>query len=193
MDASLVRRFWMYLCPCMLTLEIAIAPKYRLSPQYPFPCALQDLLTPCACDGASEPCHTWPTYCAQTSSSSSLHHKPRAALLNPATSPSLRQYACVHTPFLLNRVILDAAHVIPMMFIATNPACYRATIALQKYKPPLLLQTSDLTAGETVLSPVALLPAAEDDPPRSAPPSAPTKPTRFSRMTSFRRGSSLFS
>jgi hypothetical protein len=85
MDASLLRRFWMYLCPCMLTLEIAIAPKYRLSPQYPFPCALQDLLTPCACD-ASEPCHTWPRYCALTSSSSSLHQKPRAALSNPATS-----------------------------------------------------------------------------------------------------------
>ncbi|KAN0137886.1 Alpha/Beta hydrolase fold, partial [Lactarius tabidus] len=102
----------------------------------------------------------------------------------------------------------DAAHVIPMMFIATNPAkyCYRAittfikhvtnmppTAALQKHKPPLMLQTSDLTPGETVLSPMGLSPVAEDGPPTSAPPSAPTRPTRFSRMTSFRRGSSLFS
>ncbi|KAN0137895.1 hypothetical protein V8E53_004379 [Lactarius tabidus] len=89
-------------------------------------------------------------------------------------------------------------HVIPMTFIATNPAkyCYRAiatfikhltnmppTTALQKHKPRLLLQTSDLTPGETVLSPAALSPVAEDGPPTSAPPSAPTKPTRFSRMT----------
>ncbi|KAN0141559.1 alpha/beta-hydrolase [Lactarius tabidus] len=108
-----------------------------------------------------------------------------------------------------SRIDNDAAHVISMMFIATNPAkyCYRAiatfikhvtdmppTSALQKHKPPpLLLQTSDLTPGETVLSPAALSPVAEDDPPTSAPPSATTRPTRFSRMTSFRQGSSLFS
>jgi hypothetical protein len=87
MDASLVRLFWMYACACMLTLEIAIAPKYRLSPQYPFPCALQDLLASCACH-ASEPCHIWLTYLLQTCSSSSLHQKPRTAPSNPATSLS---------------------------------------------------------------------------------------------------------
>ncbi|KAF8258131.1 Alpha/Beta hydrolase protein [Lactarius quietus] len=99
----------------------------------------------------------------------------------------------------------DAAHVIPMMFMATNPAkyCYRSiatfikhvtnmppTAKLQKHKP---LQTSDLT-GETVSSPIASSPPAENDPPTTAPPSTPTKPKGFSRMTSsFRRGSSLFS
>ena len=98
-------------------------------------------------------------------------------------------------------IILDAAHVIPLMFIATTPAkyCYRAiatfikhvtnmppTTATQKHKP--------LTPGEAVTSPVALPQVAEDGPPTVAPPSAPTRPTRFSRMTSsFRRGSSLFS
>ncbi|KAI9452278.1 Alpha/Beta hydrolase protein [Lactarius psammicola] len=103
----------------------------------------------------------------------------------------------------------DAAHVLPLMFIACTPAtyCYRAittfikhvtnmppTAALQKYKPPLL-RTSDLTSGEIVTSPVALSsPIAEDERPTVAQPSAPTRPTRFSRMTSsLRRGSSLFS
>ena len=106
-------------------------------------------------------------------------------------------------------IILDAAHVIPMMFIATNPAkyCYRAittfikhvtnmppTAALQKHKPPILLQTSDFTPGETVSSPTAISPAAEDVPPTSLQPSTPTRPKRFSRMTtSFRRGTSFFS
>ncbi|KAH8984792.1 alpha beta-hydrolase [Lactarius hatsudake] len=98
----------------------------------------------------------------------------------------------------------DAAHVLPLMFIATTPAvyCYRAiatffkhitnmppTAALQKRKPPLL-QTSDLTP-EIVTPPVALSsPVAEVKQPTVAQPSAPTRPTRFSRMTtSFRRGS----
>jgi hypothetical protein len=107
------------------------------------------------------------------------------------------EYHALFQLFLPNGIFLD--HVIPMTFIATNPAkyCYRAiatfikhltnmppTTALQKHKPRLLLQTSDLTPGETVLSPAALSPVAEDGPPTSAPPSAPTKPTRFSRMTS---------
>ncbi|KAH9165053.1 Alpha/Beta hydrolase protein [Lactarius sanguifluus] len=98
----------------------------------------------------------------------------------------------------------DAAHVLPLMFIATTPAvyCYRAiatffkhvtnmspTAALQKRKPPLL-QTSDLTP-EIVTEPVALpSPVAEVKQPTVAQPSAPTRPTRFSRMTtSFRRSS----
>ncbi|KAH9165055.1 Alpha/Beta hydrolase protein [Lactarius sanguifluus] len=102
----------------------------------------------------------------------------------------------------------DAAHVLPLMFIATTPAvyCYRAiatfikhvtnmppTTALQKRKPPPL-QTLDLTFGEIVTSPVALSsPVAEVEQPTLAQPSATTRPKRLSRMaTSFRR-SSLFS
>ncbi|KAH8985536.1 alpha beta-hydrolase [Lactarius akahatsu] len=101
----------------------------------------------------------------------------------------------------------DAAHVIPLMFIATTPAvyCYRAiatffkhitnmppTAALQKRKPPLL-QTSDLTP-EIVTSPVALSSqVAEVKRPTVAQPSAPTRPTRISRMTTSFRRSSLFS
>ncbi|KAH9020634.1 alpha beta-hydrolase [Lactarius pseudohatsudake] len=101
----------------------------------------------------------------------------------------------------------DAAHVLPLMFIATTPAvyCYRAiatffkhvtnmppTAALQKRKPPLL-QTSDITP-EIVTSPVALSsPVAEVKQPTVAQPSAPTRPTRFSRMTTSFRRSSLFS
>ena len=35
---------------CASHAEIStLAPKYRLSPQYPFPCALQDLLASCMC------------------------------------------------------------------------------------------------------------------------------------------------
>ncbi|KAH9055377.1 Alpha/Beta hydrolase protein [Lactarius vividus] len=100
----------------------------------------------------------------------------------------------------------DAAHVIPLMFIATTPAvyCYRAiatffkhvtnmppTAALQKRKPPLL-QTSDLIP-EIVISPVGLSsPVAEVKQPTVAQSSAPTRPKRFSRMTTSLR-SSLFS
>ena len=96
-----------------------------------------------------------------------------------------------------------------MMFMVPNPTkyCYRAiatfikhitnmppTAALQKHKPPLLLQTSDLTPDVMVSSPMALSSVAENNPLPIAPPSAPTRPTRFSRMTSsFRRGSSFFS
>jgi hypothetical protein len=111
--------------------------------------------------------------------------------------------------FCSNLALLDAAHVLPMMFIATTPAkyCYRAiatfikhvtnmppTAALQKHKPPPP-QTSDLTPGETVATPVALSPVEEDErPTAAAQPSSPTRPTRFSRVTSsLRRGSSLFS
>ncbi|KAH9055379.1 hypothetical protein EDB87DRAFT_1333457 [Lactarius vividus] len=102
----------------------------------------------------------------------------------------------------------DAAHVLPLMFIASTPAvyCYRAiatfikhvtnmppTAALQKYKPPLL-QTLDLTPGEIVTSPVALSsPAAEAEQPALAQPNATTRPKRFSRMTTSFRRSSLFS
>ncbi|KAH8984794.1 Alpha/Beta hydrolase protein [Lactarius hatsudake] len=102
----------------------------------------------------------------------------------------------------------DAAHVLPLMFIATTPAvyCYRAiatfikhitnmppTAALQKRKlPPLWM--SDLTLGETVTSPVALSsPAAEVEQPTPAQPSATTRPKRLSRMTTSFRRSSLFS
>lgn len=105
--------------------------------------------------------------------------------------------------------MLDAAHVLPMMFIATTPAkyCYRAiatfikhitnmppTAALQKHKAPPLLRTLDLAPGEIVASPMALSPVEEDERPTAAaqPTSAPRQ-TRFSRMTSsFRRGSTLF-
>ncbi|KAH9020633.1 Alpha/Beta hydrolase protein [Lactarius pseudohatsudake] len=99
----------------------------------------------------------------------------------------------------------DAAHVLPLMFIATTPAvyCYRAiatfikhvtnmppTTALQKRKPPLL-QTLDLTLGEIVAEPVALSsPVAEVEQPTVVQPSATTRPKRFSRMTTpFRRSS----
>ncbi|KAH8985534.1 Alpha/Beta hydrolase protein [Lactarius akahatsu] len=102
----------------------------------------------------------------------------------------------------------DAAHVLPLMFIASTPAiyCYRAiatfikhvtnmppTAALQKRKlPPLWM--SDLTLGETVTSPVALSsPAAEVEQPILAQPSATTRPKRLSRMTTSFRRSSLFS
>ncbi|KAH8985537.1 Alpha/Beta hydrolase protein [Lactarius akahatsu] len=101
----------------------------------------------------------------------------------------------------------DAAHVIPLMFIASTPAvyCYRAiatfikhvtnmppTAALQKRKPPLL-QKLDLTPGEIVTSPVALSsPVAEAEEPTVVQPSATTRPKRFSRMTTSFRRSSLF-
>jgi hypothetical protein len=114
-----------------------------------------------------------------------------------STTVHLQVYAGTpHAPFqrfLLSRIILDTAHVIPMMLIAMFITNMPPTAALKKHKsPPLLLQTPDLTPGETVLSPVALLPAAEDDPLTSAPPSVPTNPTHFLHMTPFRRGSSLF-
>jgi len=74
-----------------------------------------------------------------------------------------------------------------MMFNNSAKYCYRAiatffkhvtdmppSAELQKHKPLLLLQTSDLTPGETVPSPVAQ--SAEDN---SPPPSAPIRATRF--------------
>ncbi|KAH9066003.1 Alpha/Beta hydrolase protein [Lactarius deliciosus] len=102
----------------------------------------------------------------------------------------------------------DAAHVLPLMFIASTPAiyCYRAiatfikhvtnmppTAALQKRKlPPLWM--SDLTLGETVTSPVALSsPVEEVEQPILSQPSATTRPKRLSRMTTSFRRSSLFS
>ncbi|KAI9441920.1 alpha beta-hydrolase [Lactarius indigo] len=102
----------------------------------------------------------------------------------------------------------DAAHVLPMMFIASTPAvyCYRAiatfikhvtnmppTAALQKRKlpPPWM---SDLAPEEMVTSPVKLSsPVPEVEQPTIAQPSVPIRPTRLSRMTTSFRRSSLFS
>ncbi len=99
---------------------------------------------------------------------------------------------------------LDAAHVIPLMFIATTPAkyCYRAiatffkhvtnmppTASLQKHRP-----LTELTSSEMVASPVSASPPPIEAEPTIQSSSTQTRPTtRFSRMTSsFRRGSSFF-
>ena len=144
-----------------------------------------------------------------TSSVSSLPRNPIINVSNDGTPSSTTVRLAYHTYFsLLNGIVSDATHVIPVMSIATRPTQQNIVIeqlrrssstnippttAFQKHKPPppLLLQTLDL--GEAVPLPTALSSVTEDDPPTSTPSSTPTKPTCFSRMMwSFRRGSSLF-
>lgn len=106
---------------------------------------------------------------------------------------------------------VDTAHVLPLAFIATTPAkyCYRAiatfikhvtnmppTASLQRHSEPQVLQPSNITSEETVMSPIALSPLGGDWPASSsqAKERTPSRPKGFSRVTSsFRRGSSLFS
>ena len=66
----------------------AVAPNYRLAPQYPFPCAIQDFLASCAYKLACNDVSHADVFAFKTSSSSGRQKEPPIVLSSQATSSS---------------------------------------------------------------------------------------------------------
>ncbi len=70
--------------PHLLPLTLYLAINYRLAPQYPFPCAIQDIVAACEF-GIQVYCYLDSTFTTQISSSSDHRKVPRTGLSSQST------------------------------------------------------------------------------------------------------------